>query len=159
MRRALSFVAILASLACVSALPVSAEPNGICTQDTSAPPPGQPFLVACNSLRQILTSNNNVSSYAICTLTTTAATVCNGPGGTAARFLIGFYNNSINAQTATVTCNDNATTNTGPIAASEAAFGASQEVLKPPPGRPLVNGLVCTASTLPVGAGIEVYVR
>jgi hypothetical protein len=48
--------AILSLPVLLLARPASAEPNGICTLDTSTPPNGQPFLVNCNSLRQLVTS-------------------------------------------------------------------------------------------------------
>ena len=100
------------------------------------------------------------ATYFVCALTTAAATPCLVPAnGGPTSVLAGVANNSLTAQTVTVTCYDNATTASGPVAASIAALGATQIISWPLPGRPLVNGLTCQASGVPNGAGIEVYFR
>ena len=100
------------------------------------------------------------ATYFVCTLTTAAATPCLVPAnGGPTSVLAGVANNSLTAQTATVTCYDNPTAANGPVAASIAALGATQIISWPLPGRPLVNGLTCQASGVPSGAGIEIYFR
>lgn len=90
-----------------------------------------------------------------CTLTTGTAKVCAvGPGT-----FKGIANNGNAAQTATVDCFDNATTNSGEKTASIAALGATQTFPWPGEGKAFLNGQTCIASGTPTGAGIDIFIN
>lgn len=96
----------------------------------------------------------------LCTLTTTAATSCSNGAG----FVVGAANNNTVAQTALVSCWGNDTTLTvgaGKLVFSTGALGvpgaAGAGFFLLPGPKPFGANLVCQASALPTGGGIDIY--
>jgi hypothetical protein len=89
------------------------------------------------------------AAYQLCSISGSAATTClvtaNTGVGRNPQFFVGVFNGASSAQTQTISCTDG--TNTYAIA----ALGASQQILFPAPGLPLVGSpkigaFVCTPS-------------
>jgi len=86
-------------------------------------------------------------SYHVCKLTTSSPTVC---GLVTDTQLVGFYNNSLSAQTVTISC----TYANGDVYLV-GALGITQIFTEQTPGRPIVGQATCTLSGSPVGGWIE----
>lgn len=95
----------------------------------------------------------DIQPWNSCAITTNAATVCKTTFGVYG----GISNNANVAQTATITCYDNASAASGTAIDTEAALGASQVVMRPAPGIKFANGITCLASATPTGNGFVVY--
>lgn len=102
-----------------------------------------------------------------CLINTAAVVICSntqaGNGTAGAGVILGAVNNSLVAQTATVSCFSNASgAASGPIVASIPPLGAGVAFTFPAGGRAYQLGLVCLASAAPTAAapgnGIEIYV-
>lgn len=158
------FLAGLLFLACVGFAPTLARADGGCVivPQSYAALTNIVYFPVCDAsgnLRvSIAAGGTTAAALATCLITTAIATVCKSAVGGNATQLVGFYNNAPTAQTATITCFDNATIASGsPFFVG--ALGISQVITMPSPGRTQANGVVCLASAAPTGNGIEVYVR
>jgi hypothetical protein len=88
-----------------------------------------------------------------CLLATSSVTVCKyGPG-----VFYGVVNNALSAQTATVSCYDNASAASGSTVAAVGALGVTQVIQWPAGGKKFTNGLTCQASATPTTPGVEIY--
>lgn len=94
-------------------------------------------------------------AYQTCTLTSNAATICLSKGGT----LVGVYNNSATAQTASLSCYDGLAATGTPIVTLGPMGAALPPVVWPNSGKGFFTALTCKLSAAPTGNGVDVYIH
>lgn len=102
------------------------------------------------------------AQYKTCSIVDATVTICKNNG---AAHILGFYNDTLSAQTVTVTCYDNISAASGTIVLSIGQpLGISQSSWFNEPGKKTTVGLTCQASgalagILGTGNAIEVFYR